>query len=116
MALVMEGVDVEFYIVVVGRSNGFAPGKVSTDSVRFGVPTHPDNVKPCRIVTDVDVRGLRGRLSIRRLLLGEAADLAKLGCRPVRLHILKVFQTRRCADTGYLYVAGCSCDEWRQSG
>src|SRR5437588_10054826 len=69
MALVMEGVDNEFDVVVVGWSNGFAPGKVSTDSVRFGVPTHPDNVKPCRIVTDVDVRGLRGRLSIRRLLL-----------------------------------------------
>src|SRR5439155_18400887 len=75
----------EFDVVVVGWSNGFAPGKVSTDSVRFGVPTHPDNVKPCRIVTDVDVRGLRGRFSIRRLLLGEAADLAKLGCRTVRL-------------------------------
>src|SRR2546427_6824804 len=62
------------------------------------------------------VRGLRGRFSIRRLLLGEAADLAKLGCRTVRLHVLKVFQSRRCADAGYLCVAGCSCDEWRQSG
>src|SRR5438094_8247849 len=116
MALVMEGVDVEFYIVVVGRSNGYARGKVSTDSVRIGVPTHRDDVKPCSIVTDVDVRRLRGRLSIRRLLLGEGADLAKLGCRTVRLHVLKVCQSRRCADAGYLCVAGCSCDEWRQSG
>src|SRR2546430_17284696 len=100
MALVMEGGDNEFDVVVVGWSNGFAPGKVSTDSVRIGVPTHPDNVKACRIVTDVDVRGLRGRLSIRRLLLGEAADLAQFGCRTVRLHVLQAFQSRRCVAAG----------------
>src|SRR5437879_13298412 len=105
MALVVEGVDVEFYIVVVGRSNGFAPGQGSTDSVRFGVPTHPDHVKPCRIVTDVDVRGLRGRSSIRRTLLGEAADLAKPGCRTVRLHVLHVSQSRSGYDAGSVCVA-----------
>src|SRR5207249_10548871 len=93
MALVMEGVDVEFYIVVVGRSNGFAPGKVSPDSVRFGVPTHPDNVNPCCIVNDVDDRVLRVMHSIRRLMLGEANDLYKLTFHPLRIHILKVFHT-----------------------
>src|SRR5690348_11185253 len=115
MALIMEGVDSEFDIVVVGRSNGFASRKVRTDGVRIRVPTHPDNIEVRRVVGQIDVRRLRSRLSIRRLLLGEAADLAKLACRTVRFHVLKVFQSRRCVDAGYLRVAGWSCKEWCQS-
>src|SRR5581483_8862378 len=76
MSLVMEGIEGDFDVVVVGRSDSFSAREVSPDSVRVGVPANPDHVEVRGIVPKVQIGGLCTGFPIRRGPLREAGDFA----------------------------------------
>src|SRR5215471_978925 len=106
MALIVKGVNRKFKVVVVRRSDCFSTRQVCANCRGSCVRAYPDDVEICRVVSDVDVGELGRRFPVRRRLLGQAADLAELGCRAMRLHVLKVLETRSLAQPRNLYVGG----------
>src|SRR5437868_13834388 len=78
--------------------------------MRIRVPAHPHEIEVGGVIADVNVRWVTGRFSVRRGLLSEAAQLAQFGCGAMRLHTLKIIQTRRPAHAWDLYTAGSSCE------